>query len=133
MFKVMGQEQFDAALVVTPMADGRRWKIHEAFHYETDGGARIEVPAGTITDFASIPRLLWPILPPTGRYTRAAVVHDVLYSNHRTGLFHYSRAYADAILMEAMRDCGCGWLCCYTIWIGVRIGGWAAWSAKEKP
>jgi hypothetical protein len=109
------QTQFRDPLVVTPMADG---------------GARIEVPAGEVTDFASIPRFLWPILPPTGRYTRAAVIHDKLYSDHRKHLFHYSRAYADAVLMEAMRDCGCGWLVCYVIWFGVRLGGFVAWKGK---
>jgi hypothetical protein len=127
------QQQFKTPLVVTPMPDGKRWKIHEAFDYETDAGTVIEIPAGETTDFASIPRFLWPILPPTGRYTRAAVVHDHLYREHRLGHKHYSRAYADAVFMEGMRDCGCGWLVCYTIWLGVRLGGWAAWSAKEKP
>ena len=125
------QAQFLTPLVVTPMADGRRWKIHDEFDYETDGGARIEIRVGETTDFASIPRCLWNILPPTGTYTRAAVVHDHLYSEHRKGHGHYSRAYADAVLMEAMRDCGCGWLVCYTIWFGVRIGGWAAWKGTQ--
>jgi len=37
------------------------------------------VPAGFVTDFASTPRALWSVIPPTGRYQLAAVVHDFLY------------------------------------------------------
>jgi len=36
----------------------------------------ITVPAGDRTDFASIPRVLWPLLPPVGRSGKAAVIHD---------------------------------------------------------
>lgn len=128
MFRCLGMEQFQDDLIVTPLPSGRRWKIVTAFHYETDAGLIIEIPAGEETDFASIPRFLWPILPPTGSYTRAAVVHDKLYSDHRKGLGHYSRAYADSILLEAMKDCECGKLVRWTIWFGVRLGGWVAWG-----
>lgn len=36
------------------------------------------IPKGFITDGATVPRLLWPIFPPTGRYLSAAVLHDYL-------------------------------------------------------
>ena len=39
---------------------------------------RVVVPEEYRTDFASIPRFFWRLLPPTGRYMRAAVVHDWL-------------------------------------------------------
>jgi hypothetical protein len=34
------------------------------------------ITKGFVTDGASIPRLLWPILPPVERYFLAAVLHD---------------------------------------------------------
>jgi hypothetical protein len=34
------------------------------------------VPAGVITDGASVPRLFWPVFPPIGRYFKATIVHD---------------------------------------------------------
>lgn len=43
--------------------------------------AGVVVPAGFVTDGASVPRPLWPLFPPTGRYFAAAVVHDWLLSN----------------------------------------------------
>jgi hypothetical protein len=128
----MFSEQFEDELSVTPLEDGRHWRVTKAFHYTSDAGLRIEIPEGFVTDFASTPFFLWWILPPTGRYTRAALVHDKLYSDHRRGVYHYSRAFADAVLLEACRDCKCRELTCETIWIGVRIGGWKAWHAKEQ-
>lgn len=122
--------QFDGTLTLTPLPDGRRWKIHEGFSYETDGGAVIEVPAGFVTDLASVPRILWNIFPPFGTYIRAAVIHDKLYADHRAGLGHYSRAYADAVLLEAMADDNVSRWQRRIIWIAVRLGGWAAWRVK---
>jgi hypothetical protein len=129
---MFSQRQFENELVVTPLSDGRRWRITQAFHYTTDAGMIIEVPEGEVTDFASIPRFLWPVLPPTGTYTRAAVIHDHLYADHRKQVAHYSRAFADAILLEALADCGCSRLVTNVIWIGVRLGGWWAWSKKSR-
>ena len=43
--------------------------------------AGVTVPAGFITDGASVPRLLWWLFPPVGRYFLAAVVHDWLLEN----------------------------------------------------
>ena len=40
---------------------------------------RIEVAEGFETDFASVPRLLWVVLPKWGKYGNAAMVHDWLY------------------------------------------------------
>src|SRR5262245_55189884 len=39
----------------------------------------VTVPVGFVTDFASIPRIFWSALPPDGRYTYPAIVHDYLY------------------------------------------------------
>lgn len=34
------------------------------------------VPAGFISDGATVPRILWPVFPPIGRYLKATLVHD---------------------------------------------------------
>jgi len=36
------------------------------------------IPAGFVTDGASIPRLFYPIFTPTGRYFKAAILHDYM-------------------------------------------------------
>src|SRR5262245_38142541 len=37
------------------------------------------VPAGFVTDLASIPRIFWSALPRDGEYAYAAILHDYLY------------------------------------------------------
>lgn len=34
------------------------------------------IPKGYVTDFASVPKFLWSILPPLGRHNLAALLHD---------------------------------------------------------
>src|SRR5690348_12260167 len=62
--------------------DGRIWQLTTAFDYESALAGLIRVPVGFVTDFASVPRFFWRVLPPTGRYGKAAVVHDYLYGSH---------------------------------------------------
>ncbi len=72
------------------------------FVYELDGGGfEVCVPSGTFTDFASVPKFLWWIFPPMGKWNRAALVHD--YLCHLDGC---SRFLADAIFREAMAVLG---------------------------
>lgn len=96
-----------------------------------DDGA-IHVPVGFRTDLASIPRGLWNVLPQVGRYDAAAVIHDFLYQRpnqraERAG-GPFSRAEADSTLLEAMGVLGVGFWTRYTIYAGVRIGGWKVWN-----
>lgn len=82
------------------MLDNYRWRLAEPFDYYTDilpVRTLIRVPVGTITDLATVPRILWAVFPPHGRYAKAAIVHDYLYDRAL-----YNKATADAIFNEAM-------------------------------
>lgn len=77
-----------------------RWLVLAAFEYHVGSHPSdtvIRVPAGTVTDLATIPRLLWTIFPPHGRWAKAAIIHDYLYTNAID-----SKAYADRVFLEAM-------------------------------
>ena len=72
---------FTKPLIVSPLTDGRRWRLVEPFEYHVGqypSDDVVLVPQGYVTDFASIPRIFWRILPPWGKYGKAAVVHDYL-------------------------------------------------------
>ncbi|MCX5786197.1 MAG: DUF1353 domain-containing protein [Elusimicrobia bacterium] len=61
--------QFTAILLVSPLADGRTWVIRSEFGYDVGAegsGDRIDVPIGFKTDFATVPRLFWAVLPQWG-------------------------------------------------------------------
>ena len=81
------------------------------------------IPAGFQTDFASVPRPLWVLFPPYGKYTKAAVVHDWLYVERPV-----SRKDADGIFRRIMRELGVPWWRRYLMWAAVRIGGWFIWK-----
>lgn len=87
------------------------------------------VPDGFPTDFASIPRPLWSILPPVGKYDAAAVLHDYCYCVSPFGM---SRATADRILLEAMQVCQVSALTRRVIYLGVRLGGKPYWDTQRK-
>ena len=71
----------------TPYPDERcdQFKLTEAYTFYGTDGQRWVIPAGFVTDFASVPRLLWPLIPSMGAYWYAALVHDWLYIN-RVGM-----------------------------------------------
>jgi len=68
--------------VIDGLIKSKPFELQADLIYETDllgfDDELIIVPAGYRTDFASIPRFFHRILPPIGRYSRAAVVHDWL-------------------------------------------------------
>ena len=71
--------------------------LRDWFYCFPPTGEIIRVPAGYLTDFASIPPDFWWIVPPFGDQTEAAVVHDWLFAvgetgayNHANKVFHYA-------------------------------------------
>jgi len=68
------------------------------------------VKVGYRTDFASIPRWLWPVMPRDGAWARAAVVHDAAYDGElETDHGEPVRAVkfvADHLFLEAMKADG---------------------------
>jgi hypothetical protein len=100
---------------------GSQWTLKTPIEFE-----EITVPVGMITDFASVPRLFWNILPPFGTYLGPAVVHDYLYHSHIV-----TRKNADYAFLRAMTAIGVTkwkrWVMFYT----VRLFGGKAYHAYD--
>lgn len=118
--------KFTDALVVTPLADGKTWVLMGAFGYDRRS-ERIEVDAGFQTDFASVPRILWMVLPKWGKYGNAAVIHDWLYWKQ-----DHSRAEADRIFLEGMSRLGVSAWTKYLMYYAVRAFGWLGWWRNKE-
>lgn len=102
--------------------NGHTWLLLEDFAYDSDLLKRIVVvPAGFLTDFASVPRGLWNILPKT-EYGQAAVVHDFLC---RYG--EVTRKEADLVFKEALEHLGASSRRVKVMYWGVRIGAAASY------
>jgi hypothetical protein len=85
------------------------------------------IPKGFKTDLASVPRILWSVFPPFGKYNTAAVVHDYLYKTKR-----YSRQDSDVIFLETMRLSKVGLIQRHLFFYAVRMFGWFAYNKKCK-
>lgn len=71
-----------------------RYRIEKTAH-------EIAVPAGFLTDLASIPRALWWFESPIDRSMAGAIIHDYLYWDQTC-----SKDEADAVLFVAMEESG---------------------------
>ena len=121
--------RFTDVLVVSPLADGKTWVILRDFGYDVgaeDSGDHIDVAIGFQTDFATISRLFWVILPKWGRYGNATVIHDWLY-----WLQTRPRREADAILLEAMGVLDVTPLVKVAMYWAVRLFGGLAWYRNQ--
>jgi len=90
---------------------------------------QFEVPAGFTTDLASIPRIFQSIVPKVGRHIQPAVVHDFCYE---AGVPNMSRAEADSLFLEGMKDVGVWWLRRRIMYLAVRVGG-TGWWGRSAP
>ncbi len=120
---------FTEDLVVKKIA-GRMWQVEREFEYHVgnkEGKVVITVPKGFQTDFASVPRLFWMIIPPDGKYTQAAVVHDFLYHKHL-----HSRYVSDRIFLEAMTVLEVPKWKRLVMYRAVRIFGGFVWETRKK-
>lgn len=108
--------------------DGHNRIITGPYRYTVgQSGQTIEIPAGFVTDYASVPSIFWNILGPHGRYGRATVIHDYLYWSQSC-----TREQADNLLMIAMRELGVRRRDRQTIYGVVARAGGAAWRSNRR-
>ena len=124
--------------------DGKHWTLLSPFVYRAgsaDSDEIIFVPAGFKTDFASIPRLLWPVMGhPAGKHGKAAVVHDWLYQNPGDGLeqadernpYPRKRKRCDQIFLEGLKVLKLSWWKRTVMYSAVRLGGRGPWKTYRN-
>ncbi len=121
-------QQFVDFVAVSPFADGDHWFLLNDLRYDVlDTGVTVVVPAGFVTDFASIPRPFWSLLPRWGKHGAPAVVHDFLYWEQRC-----TREEADRLIKLAMQENRVGAIRRSVIHAALRIGGALAWRGNAK-
>jgi hypothetical protein len=84
-----------------------RWSLLEALNYQGERDL-FKVPAGFVTDFASVPGLFTWLVPRYGRFTKAAILHDFLCDEAKEGRF--IRSQADGIFRRVMRELCVGFI-----------------------
>lgn len=98
--------------VLTPLdlryLQGEKWLVRSEYRSVSDILGLMVIPAGFITDFNSVPRVLTNILP-REEYGEAALPHDYLYQHGGINGKPITRADADLVHRE------------FVVWAGVRV------------
>jgi len=119
---------FTTKLVLEYLPKRNLWKTRRELIYfvgEEYSEDRIVVPRGFLTDLASVP---WPasmLIPKSGRFNSAAVLHDWLYTEQKR-----SRLECDNIFLEAMQVLEVNWFKRNIMHRAVRMWGWIPWRNK---
>lgn len=107
-------------------AGENNWKLCAPLRYQGDRQC-FEIPTGAETDFASVPAPFQWLIPRSGRYTKAAVLHDHLW---RTPIDGVSFGDADGIFRRCMRELGVPLLRRWTMWAAVRLN--SLWKSRLR-
>jgi hypothetical protein len=102
-------------------------------YYSALLGCNVVAPAGFVTDYASVPRLVGMYLLFGGKGKRAAVIHDLLYSGYLVRGRALTREEAEAVFREALEATGYSAFTVSCMYTGVRIGGAGRFNAPNLP
>ena len=117
--------------------DGRHMTLHAPLKfYSAQRKGSFIAPEGFQTDFASIPRGFWNLIPKNGKWDKAAVMHDAAYRGELqtpTGRkVHLIKAYADDLFYEAMRASGVNAVTATLMYKAVSWFGGSAYKAGQR-
>ena len=114
--------------LVLRWVSANQWVLEKELRCETFLGDVIYIPAGSSTDLASIPKIIWPILSPAGPWARSSVVHDECYRNPSR---KFTRARCDEIFLEGMRADGVDVASMKAIYTAVRAFGSSSYVRRQ--
>lgn len=136
---------FDATLNVvyderaTKVLGKKFYRVTQSFRFfrsREESNVWAYVPAGYLSDGASVPRLFQWLLPAWGRYGQAAVLHDILCDTLQ--LFKNSvpvpitRKEADHLFLDGMVAAKVPWLTRMVLFAAVRLWGMFGWRPKAE-
>lgn len=76
------RKDLDAYSWMTEKEKNKKWyRLFSSLRFKNDDGSITSIPAGFVTEGASIPRGLWSLVgsPFTGNYIEGAIIHDYRY------------------------------------------------------
>ena len=120
--------------ILRHLGAGERWVLVEAYDYPLED-CTVRLPAGFVTDLASVPDLLHWLIDEVELGTAGPILHDAIYQ-HRGELpvdwcypyRTFTRQEADVLLVSFARIEGCPrWRCKLALW-AVRVFGRPAWG-----
>jgi hypothetical protein len=121
----------------------RKWELSQNWFFKLDDGTEIVLPEDFKFDGASIPRLFWAILSPTGLLLIPGLIHDYGYKynqlwmkDNEDNITEYmqgeGKSYWDRLFLEVGKQVNGFALINLIAWLGVFIGGSGAWKKHRE-
>lgn len=111
---------FEKGVLLMKEVDHKHWSIQQPLIYKGRHD-RWVVPRGFITDYATVPRFATWLVPITGVYTRAVILHD-WFCKYAIQAGLISARDADGVFRRILREEGTPELLRWLVWTGVRWG-----------
>ncbi|MCK5016983.1 MAG: DUF1353 domain-containing protein [Candidatus Peribacteraceae bacterium] len=121
-------------------AQPRKWRIEKDYILYIPWLKRyVCVPKGFVFDGASVPRIFWPIMSPTGLMLIAGLFHDVGYRydcwfdvKHNPIYVGFGKTFFDGQIKEMGEWINDTVIIPYICWAGLFIGGCFTWTTRRK-
>lgn len=136
---------FDATLQVvydkraTQLLGRKFYKVTQSFRFfrsREEPNVWAYVPAGYLSDGASVPRLFQWLIPAWGRYGQAAVLHDILCDTlqlFKNGVpVGITRREADHLFLDGMIAAKVPWYTRWVLFAAVRLWGMFGWRSNPE-
>ena len=111
----------------------RKFKMRKPLRYTSSTGEIIDIPAGFVTDYYTLPEISDRVLPgisqELNKDPRPAVLHDYLYHTGMINGKRIKKMQADALLYDAMSSQKLEDKLKNIVRFGVQMGGSPAWYA----
>lgn len=106
-----------------------KWRINAPLIFASiEQGKTFTVPAGFVSDFASVPRVPFAFWLTGDTAHEAAVVHDWLYVSKIV-----DKKTADKVFLEAMKETGVAWWRRSVMWAAVALFGGRGGQSTISP
>lgn len=122
-----------AKSTVQPLGRGS-YVLTAPFSADIDGlGIAVHLPAGYVTDLASIPRWAWALVghPATGEFQDAAIIHDWICDLAVDRQDYSIRLIGDAIFFHLLQVAGVSYWKRALMYLAVRTHGY--WTFRSTP
>jgi len=121
----------------------RKWRIGKDWRYKIANGEYIVIPKGFVFDGASVPRVCWGILSPTGLLFIQSLLHDFgyrydyLWAETINHIFYKykknsGKLYWDLMFKKIGKEVNGTSIINYVAYIAVKYGGGHAWRNNRK-
>ena len=119
----------------------RRWLLTEDWHFTLKSGREIKVPSGFIFDGASVPKIFWFLLSPTGILLIPGILHDYAYKfgyliveigDGETRRIWRDRDYWDRFFREVAITVNGFRFINWVAYFALKYFGWVAWNKHRK-